>query len=430
MYISVSDRNGGKTDHRTGAKGRRERTGRPFRLSVPILWLGVVSMFTDVSSESVTAVLPLYITGFLGLSVIAFGILDGINQGASALVRIAAGLMSDRVGHPKRIALVGYGLSMVARVGFLFAGGFWSLTAIITGDRIGKGIRTAPRDALITVAAQPEYLARHFGVHRMLDNIGAATGPLLAFFILMMIPNGFGTVFVVSLAFAIIGVAALALFVPDLRAGRDQDAPQAAPKRPLFVFRWAMFREPGMGRLLIVAGLLGLLTVGDGFIYLVLQGRDLFAVQWFPLLYVGTNVVFLLLAIPVGKLADSWGRGRVFIAGHLALLACYIFAAVPFGGFGSTMGCLVLLGVFYAATDGVLAALASQLTPPEQLATGIGAAQTVVAVSRMAASAGFGVLWFAVGPSAAMVIVGGLLAMATLGSAVILRGAWQRQPTK
>ena len=182
---------------------------RPFRLSPVIIWLGVVSMLTDVSSESVSAILPLYITGFLGLSTIAFGILDGINQGASAIVRIAAGYASDRIGRPKRVAVAGYGLSMVARIGLLFAGGFWALTAVVTADRIGKGIRTAPRDALIAVSAQPEYLARHFGVHRMLDNIGAASGPLLAFFILMLIPNGYVTVFVVSLAFAVIGVAVL-----------------------------------------------------------------------------------------------------------------------------------------------------------------------------------------------------------------------------
>jgi MFS family permease len=427
MYISVSDRNGGKKDALPAANDSTVPP-RAFRLSPVILWLGVVSMFTDVSSESVSAVLPLYITGFLGLSAIAFGILDGINQGASAIVRIAAGWAADRSGHPKQIALAGYGLSMVARIGFLFAGGFWALTAIVTGDRIGKGIRTAPRDALITVSAQPEYLARHFGVHRMLDNIGAASGPLLAFFILMLIPNGYGTLFVVSLAFAVIGVAALALLVPNLKTGNPAGpAPERRPG-PVFVFRWSLLREPGLGRLLVASGLLGLLTVGDGFIYLVLQDRDSFAVQWFPLLYVGTNVVFLVLAIPLGKLADRWGKAKVFVAGHAALLLCYLLAAAPLGGLGPTLACLVLLGAFYAATDGVLAALASQLTPPDKLATGIGAAQTVVALSRMAASAGFGVLWFALGPSTAMVVVGSCLAVAVPASLLILRaGARQRQ---
>ncbi|AOT05683.1 MFS transporter [Arthrobacter sp. U41] len=385
-------------------------------------------MLTDVSSESVSAILPLYITGFLGLSIIAFGIIDGINQGASAIVRIAAGYASDRIGRPKRVALAGYGLSAVARAGLLFAGGFWALTAVVTADRIGKGIRTAPRDALIAVSAQPEYLARHFGVHRMLDNIGAASGPLLAFFILMMMPTGYTTVFVVSLAFAAVGVAVLTLLVPNLRTRTPGGLAEERRTGPVWGFRWRLLREPGLGRLLAAAGILGLLTVGDGFIYLVLQDRDSFAVQWFPLLYVGTNVVFLALAVPLGRLADRWGKARVFIAGHVALLACYLLAAAPIGGLGSTVACLVLLGAFYAATDGVLAALASQLTPPDMLATGLGAAQTVVALSRMAASVGFGVLWFALGPSGAMVVVGGSLAAAIVASWFVLRGGKRQRP--
>jgi predicted MFS family arabinose efflux permease len=242
----------------------------------------------------------------------------------------------------------------------------------------------------------------------------------------MLNPNGYSTVFVVSLAFAVIGVAVLALLVPDLRAGRPRSG-KDGPKIPALSFRWRMLREPGLGRLLIVAGILGLLTVGDGFIYLVLQDKNSFAVQWFPLLYVGTNLVFLLLAIPLGRLADRWGKARVFIAGHAALLGCYLLAAMPLAGIGPTLGCLILLGIFYAATDGVLAALASQLTPAERLATGIGAAQTVVAVSRMAASAGFGVLWFAAGPTTAMVTVGCMLAVAIVASPFILSRTGQEK---
>ena len=219
MYISVSDRNGGKKDEQVDGGGRARRRNRVQTLAHHRLAWRCQYVHRHLLRVRCRHPAPVH-HGFLGLSVVAFGVLDGINQGASALVRIAAGWASDRMGHPKRVALAGYGLSMAARIGFLFAGGFWSLTAIITGDRIGKGIRTAPRDALITVSAQPEHLARHFGVHRMLDNIGAAGGPLAGFFILMVMPNGYLTVFVVSLAFAVIGVAALALLVPDLRAGR------------------------------------------------------------------------------------------------------------------------------------------------------------------------------------------------------------------
>ncbi|MFI2566037.1 MFS transporter [Paenarthrobacter sp. NPDC018779] len=424
MYISLSDRSGGKKEKPEGMQTALPHEV-PFRLSPIIIWLGIVSMVTDVSSESVTAILPLYVTGFLGLSTIAFGFIDGINQGASAIVRIAAGWAADRSGHPKRIALAGYGLSMLARIGFLFAGGFWAIAAIVTGDRIGKGIRTAPRDALITVSAQPEHLARSFGIHRMLDNIGAAAGPLIAFLVLLVIPNGFSTVFVVSLAFAVIGVTVLGLVVPDLRAG---GLDKALPKeqRRIFAFSWKHLKEPGLGRLLIAAGLLGLVTIGDGFIYLVLQDRDSFAVQWFPLLFVGTNVAFLALAVPLGRLADRFGKVPVFIAGHLALLACYLLAAAPLGGLWATILCLVLLGAFYAATDGVLAALAAQLTPQGKLATGIASAQTVVALTRMTASAGFGVLWYAVGASTAVLLAGILLACAVVAVMFILPGARPR----
>ncbi|TDL41737.1 MFS transporter [Arthrobacter nitrophenolicus] len=425
MYISMSDRHGGKEKTADAPVDAADRNGVQFRLSPVILWLGLVSLATDISSESAAAVLPLYVTGFLGLSVIAFGIIDGINQGASALVRIAAGWVSDRLGRPKHVALAGYGLSMLARIGFLFAGGFWSLAAAVTGDRIGKGIRTAPRDALITTAAQPEHLARHFGVHRMLDNIGAATGPVIAFLVLMLIPNGYGTVFVISLAFAAIGVAALALAVPNLRTGKASWA-VVTPLRASVPVRWQLFREPGLGRLLITSALLGVLTVGDGFIYLVLQARDSFAVYWFPLLYVGTNVVFLLLAIPLGRLADRYGRGKIFVAGHLALVACYLFAAAPFGGTWPTLLCLALLGAFYAATDGVLAALAAQLTPADRLATGIGTVQTVTALSRVAASTAFGVLWFATGPATAMMVVAVLLLAGIPAAFMILRKAQRR----
>jgi MFS family permease len=413
----MADRTGGRKNSGDTRTEALPGPGVAFRLSPVILWLGIVSMATDISSESVSAILPLYVTGFLGLSTIAFGFIDGLNQGVSAVVRIAAGWASDRTGHPKRVAVAGYGLSMLARAGFLFAAGFWAITGIVTGDRIGKGIRTAPRDALISSAAQPEHLARSFGVHRMLDTVGAATGPLLAFLILLVIPNGFSAVFVVSLAFAVIGVAILVLVVPDRRTPRTAQRPDRA-RRP---FKWSQLKDAGLTRLLVTAGILALLTVGDGFIYLVLQARDSFAVQWFPLLYVGTNVVYLVLAVPLGRLADRWGRLRVFLGGHGALLACYLLAAVPFGGLGVTAACLVLLGVFYAATDGVLAALASQLVSPDKVATGIGAAQTVVALCRMAASAGFGILWFAVGASAAMTMAAVGLAAGLVAAAVLMR---------
>ena len=130
------------------------------RVSSVVVSLGIVSMFTDISSESVSAILPLYITGVLGLSTVAYGFIDGLYQGVSAIVRIAGGWAADRGDQPKWIAFFGYGIAAIARVGLLFASGFAAITAIVAVDRIGKGIRTAPRDALISASSTPANLGR------------------------------------------------------------------------------------------------------------------------------------------------------------------------------------------------------------------------------------------------------------------------------
>ncbi|WP_138413541.1 MFS transporter [Sinomonas gamaensis] len=414
MYLSLSDWRGRRTEPPPGSVPA-------FRLSPVILALGITSLLTDISSESVAAVLPLYITASLGLSTIAYGFVDGIYQGISATVRIAAGWSADRTGSRKWTAFAGYALSAAARIALLAASGFGSLAAVIAVDRVGKGIRTAPRDALIRLAAQPEHLGRSFGVHRMLDTVGAALGPVLAFVILLVIPNGYHVVFVASLAFALIGVAVLGLFVPGARRqGQDERANQARSARRARP-HWRDVNSPRMRRLLLAAGALGLLTVGDGFLYLVLQSRTSFAPEWFPLLYVGTNIAYLLLAIPMGRLADRWGRTKVFLAGHCGLLTAYAAAALPWAGLPATVATLVLLGAFYAATDGVLAALAGLLAPDRAAASGIAAAQTVVAVARLISSTGFGLLWYAIGSEAAMWAVAGMLALAIPFAALLLR---------
>jgi predicted MFS family arabinose efflux permease len=229
------------------------------------------------------------------------------------------------------------------------------------------------------------------------------------------VPDGYHLVLVISFGAAILGVALLGLFVPDDRRPQRPERPAARKG-----FSWRAVSTPGLVRLLVVAGLLGLVTVGDGFLYLALLDRGGFATEWFPLLYVGTNVAYLALAVPLGRLADRVGRARVLVGGHVALLAAYVWAAGPAGPLTAVLGTLVLLGVFYAATDGITAALAGRLVAPEVRASGIAAAQTVVAISRMVSSAGFGLLWFAMGPGAALLAVAVLLAGAVVVAAVRL----------
>ena len=410
MYLSLSD-----WTSRKAAAPRNRTSHVAFKASPTVIALGIVSMLTDISSESVAAVLPLYITGALGLSMVAYGFFEGMNQSISALVRIGAGYTADRGNRPKPVAVAGYGLSMLARVGLLFAGGFAAITAVVGVDRIGKGIRTAPRDAMIQQASQPEHLARSFGLHRLLDTVGATIGPLLAFVVLLLVPDGYRLVFVVSLAAAVLGVAVLGLLVPNRRlhgGSSTEDSlsepqltatavpqqEQAGPPRP----RLRSLARGPLGRVLVAAGILGLLTVGDGFVYLALMEHGRMHTQWFPLLFVGSNVVFLVLAIPLGRIADRTSRAGVFVLGHLALALAYLCAGSG-GSLAFVLLSLALLGTFYAATDGVLAALAGQLSPAGSTSTGIAAAQTVVAVARLIASTGFGVLWIVFGSTTAMI---------------------------
>jgi MFS family permease len=439
VYITL--RGTPKGDPKTASGSARSGAGS-VRSKLPgtVLGLGVVSLLTDISSESVAAILPIYITVVVGLGPLAFGFIDGIYQGISAFVRIAGGRWADRSDRPKWVAFVGYGLSALTRLALLFVSGFWAITSVVAADRLGKGLRTGPRDALIATASDPAHLGRNFGVHRALDTAGALIGPLLAFAILAMFPIGLGgyqTVFVWSFAFAIVGVAVLALVVPDLRSrsGRsgvssadadvaETSAAPAPPERP----RWRDLANPGLRRLLIAAAVLSLVTIGDGFLYLALENTGGISAAYFPLLFVGTNFAYLSLAVPMGRLADRIGRGKVFVGGYLLLLLCYAIAGFEIGGMAGVVLVLLLLGTFYAATDGVMSALATRLVPAASRASGISAAQTVVAMFRFVASLGFGLLWqfgslqtamlvMGIGLALAIPLAGALLQVRTEGSA-------------
>lgn len=385
------------------------------RIPSTVILLGLVSMFTDISSEMVNSVLPQYLTYQIGLSLVAYGFIDGVYQGVSALVRIGGGAVADRGNHPKWVAVVGYGVSALSRLAMLPAQAFAAITGVVTVDRLGKGLRTAPRDALITEASDPKALARSFGVHRFLDTVGAAIGPVVAFLVLWAVPNGYRSVFVVSFAFAAIGFAVLVLYVPNRMIGRSG-----------VTVAWREIRRqliaPPLRRPMVAAAVLGLFTVGDGFLYLSLAQRDGLAALWFPLLYVGTNIAYLTLAIPFGRWADRVGRVRVFLGGHVVLLLVYLVAGGPLGGLAGTLLALALLGTYYAATDGVLAAIAGGLAGEETKGTGIAAVQTVVAVARFASSVLFGSFWMLVGRGPA------LLVAATALVAAIALSAWLLWP--
>ncbi|SIN41487.1 MFS transporter [Micromonospora cremea] len=393
-------------------------SGRPRRglalVSGNVVALGTVSLITDVSAEMVTAVLPLYLVLGLQLSPLAFGVLDGVHTGASALLRVVGGFAADRFGRRKLVAGVGYALSAVAKLGLLLAGrSVPAIGAVIAVDRLGKGLRSAPRDALITLSTPAEALGRAFGVHRAMDSVGAFLGPLAAFAVLLVVGQSYDAVFVTSFCVAALAVVVLVLFVRERPPGEPTDR----PGDPKVSVREALglLRSRPTRRLLLAAALLGLATIGDGFVYLLLQRREDLGLRWFPLLAVGTSLAYLVLAAPLGVLADRIGRLPVVVGGYAALGATYLLLAGPVHGWPVLALTLALYGTFYAATDGVLIALAGPVLPPRLRTTGIALVQTGQALAYLVSSVLFGLTWQAWGPDTAI----RLAALAVAGVLVV-----------
>ncbi|TWP52285.1 MFS transporter [Lentzea tibetensis] len=382
MYLSTID----KTKPVGGWRG----------LSGNVFALGAVSLVTDVSSEMVTSILPLYLVVGLQLSPAAYGLIDGVYTGATTLLRLVGGYVADRTNRRKAVAGTGYAISAVAKLGLLAAGSSTAaLGLVITADRAGKGLRTAPRDALITLSTPEKDLGRAFGVHRAMDGIGAFAGPLVALAVLAAAAQSFDAVFMASFCVAALGVVILVLFVRDHHE-------HTAPKEPLRLNAITqLLREKPVRDVVLAASLLGLATIGDGFVYLLLQKREGLQIGWFPLLAVGTSLVYLLLAAPVGALADRVGRLPVMLGGYVALAAVYLLLFGPAGGWTLVVLVLLLHGVFYAATDGVLMALAGPRLPERLRTTGIALIQSGQALAYLGSSVLFGVLWQFWGPEAA-----------------------------
>ncbi|MFD7554749.1 MFS transporter [Streptomyces sp. NPDC059835] len=457
MYLAdrSAPADGAKTAPGTGP-------GRTPAVASAVLALGTVSLITDISSEMVTAVLPLYLIAGLGLSPLGFGALDGVYNGVSALVQLTGGHLADRVRNHKLIAGLGYGLSALCKPLLLLVHSAGPIGVVLALERTGKGLRTAPRDALISLSTPAGQQGRAFGVHRAMDTTGALLGPLAAFFILSAAVDGYDAVFGVSACVAALGVVVLILFVPGrsprnrpagavpaqagsaavgpgrartaesgpgraraARGGGTEGVPGQVPEEggaPAVGMReaLALLRLPRLRALAVCAALLGLTTVSDAFVYLLLQDRTGLDVRWFPLLPLGTATVFLLLAVPAGALADRIGRRTVFLTGHALLLAGYglllwapSWPALPYL-------VLALHGVFYAATDGVLPAAVAATVPAELRGTGLALVGTGQALARVACSLAFGGAWSLWGPGSALAAAAaGLLCCAAVAGFVL-----------
>jgi MFS family permease len=403
-------------------RGRRRSTARDgaaVPVSRTVVLLGLTSLFTDISAEMVVTVLPLYLVYVGGFSPLAFGLIDGLYNGATALVSLASGFIGDRWRRHKEVATAGYGISALCKLLLVIAGTAVSaIGAIVLLDRAGKGIRTAPRDAMISLSTPRRQLGTAFGVHRALDTTGAMLGPLVAFALLAIAPLAFHSVFLVSFCFAIVGLAILVLFVQP--RGRVADA-TAPPPAPSLSGAFALLQIPRYRALLLIGGVLSLATASDAFIFLALDDAVDLGTTLFPLLFVGNAALYMLLAVPMGQLADRFGRGRVLLGGYGLLLGVYAVLLSSLGGWGLVVAALSLLGGYYAATDGVLMALGSAVVPEEVRGSGLALLRTVTSIARLVASLAFGALWTIWGIETAIACFAAGLLVAAAVAAVVLR---------
>ncbi len=367
----------------------------------PIVWkLGLTSLLTDVSAEIVNSTLPIYLVLHLRMSPLQYGAIDGIYNGfAMALVGLAAGVFADRTRRQKHVCAAGYAVSAACKLLLLAAAGAWSwMLAIVWLDRTGKGMRTAPRDALISLNTRPDLLASAFAVHRTLDAGGSLLGPLVAVALLAWLPAAFDVVWVTSFVFAALGLAVIVLFVPNADTPQPAASVGGALRRAvgmLFTRRFGALAGAGL--------LLSMLTISDGFLYLLLRERAGASIGFFPLFYVVTAGFYMLFSIPAGWSADRLGRAPVFLLGYAVLLALYaVLIIASHAPVALIAACLLLFGLFYAATEGVLAAMASAVIAPEMRASGLAILLTVIGVGKLCSSLLYGWVSQTYGSAAAL----------------------------
>jgi MFS family permease len=394
------------------------RTGSHTRVRRTVVLLGLTSLFTDISSEMVVTVLPLYLVFVGGFTPLAFGVIDGLYNGATAIVGLASGFIGDRWGRHKEVAATGYGLSALCKLLLVAVGTAVSaIGAVVLLDRAGKGIRTAPRDAMISLSTPKDQLGAAFGVHRAMDTVGAMIGPLVAFAILAMAPLAFNSIFLVSFFVALIGFGILVLLVDPRRTAEDA----AQPKAPASLHgAMALLKIPRYRAVLLAGGALSLATASDAFVFLALQKKLDLGTSLFPLLFVGSSATYMLLAVPMGRLADRIGRGRVLIGGYALLIGVYVVLVAPLAGWVVLAVTLGLLGTYYAASDGVLMALGSTVVPEEVRGSGLALLGTTTSIARLIASVAFGALWTLLGINTAFACFGAALLAATALAAVAL----------
>ncbi|MCL6477366.1 MAG: MFS transporter [Peptococcaceae bacterium] len=376
---------------------------------INVILLGLVSLLTDISSEMVYPLIPLYLVNRLGATPAVVGVIEGVAESLASLLKVFSGYYSDKFQSRKPLAIFGYSFSGVSKLLIIFASSWsWVLWGRI-GDRFGKGVRTAPRDALIAESAENGKIGWAFGLHRALDTLGAVIGVALALYFITTYKGDYQAVFIWSLVPAALGVVFLFLVREKIDKSKEQ-------KKSLSL-KWSAL-NPQIKKFLIVVFLFALGNSSNQFLLLRAQNMGL-NTSTVILLYLVFNVVYTIAAFPAGALSDRIGRRTLLVLG-------YTFYGLVYFGFGMITNSSYLwvlfglYGIYSASTEGVEKALVAEIAPPEQKATLIGLHATLVGIGLLPASLIGGVLWNYLGASATFYFGGTLGLLAALGLAVVL----------
>jgi MFS family permease len=401
------------------AEGRPGRTGKIWGLDRNVFWAGVSSFFMDISSEMVYSLVPVFLSTVLGVNKSLIGVIEGIAETTASMLKMFAGWLSDKLGRRKPLMLFGYGISTLSRPLLALASSWGMVLGGRFVDRFGKGIRTAPRDAIVADSCEKKELGRSFGFHRAMDQFGAVIGPAVAFLILSLRPGGYRTVFWISLIPGVLCVAVIALFIRDRRrratdaraacalpegvegpgaaagaaaAGVAGDGPVAGTDAGITGGGGLRSRLSGpMLAYLVVTGVFALGNSSDAF--LILRAQDLqVATVMIPVLYLVFNLVYSALSIPAGLLADRVGRRRVALLGFAIFAGAYAWMAVARSQ-AAVWGVFAVYGLYMAIADGNGRALLAEFSSGKRHGTAFGAYHMVVGLAALPASIIAGLLY-------------------------------------
>jgi MFS family permease len=375
--------------------------------------LGTVSLLMDLSSEMIHALLPLYLVTVLGTSMLTVGVIEGIAEATASIVKIFSGALSDRLGKRKLLTAIGYGLAAFTKPVFPLASSIGWIVAARFIDRVGKGIRGAPRDALISDIAPQELRGASFGLRQSLDTIGAFLGPLLAIALMFLAANNFTLVFWIAVIPAFLSFAVVVFFV------REPSRPPGAKTVKSPLSRSELRRLGGAYWLVvIVATVFTLARFSEAFLLLRAQSVGL-TLALVPAILVVMNIVYAVSAWPAGVLSDRIGRFGVLAAGFALLLVADLVLAL-----GTSVGAVILgaalWGLHMGLTQGLLAALIADTAPPELRGTAFGMFNLITGLAMLAASVIAGGLWDVVGPQGTF-LAGALFTAVALAALPALR---------